>query len=186
MRTTIFAAILTGVTCFSVPIPLSAQDYPIDCAIALCLPGGFPASTACTRAKAEVIRRITPFPIEPPLQLWRCPMNTGASFPGLDDEGLTPEMRQYRAGIEVWELNKRTSGGSGGREAHVTAIRNYYDHTGEFVRAGVDPDTIPSWVEAAVIRHAGLPLFSEYGHLRAILFKFDDWQGISSTEWISY
>lgn len=58
----------------------SAQTYPIDCAILLCLSGGWPASVPCARARAEFIRRITPWPVEPPLQIWRCPM--GASFEG--------------------------------------------------------------------------------------------------------
>jgi len=55
-----------------------AQTYQIDCAILLCLSGGWPASVPCARARAEFIRRITPWPVEPPLQIWRCPM--GASF----------------------------------------------------------------------------------------------------------
>ncbi len=59
--------------------PRPAVAYQIDCAILLCLAGGFPASEPCTRAHAEIIRRITPWPIEPPLQLWRCPMQ--ARFP---------------------------------------------------------------------------------------------------------
>ena len=55
-----------------------AQTYQIDCAILLCLSGGWPTSVPCARARAEFIRRITPWPIEPPLQIWRCPM--GASY----------------------------------------------------------------------------------------------------------
>lgn len=55
-----------------------AMAYPIDCAILLCLAGGWPSSAPCAAAWAEFIRRITPFPIEPPLQIWRCPM--GVSF----------------------------------------------------------------------------------------------------------
>ena len=66
------------VTSFSLPVPARAQTYPIDCAILLCLSGGWPASVPCTRARAEFIRRITPWPVEPPLQIWRCPM--GASY----------------------------------------------------------------------------------------------------------
>jgi hypothetical protein len=62
------------------PTQASAQTYPIDCAILLCLSGGWPASVPCARARAEFIRRITPWPVEPPLQIWRCPM--GASFEG--------------------------------------------------------------------------------------------------------
>ena len=57
---------------------VQAQTYQIDCAILLCLSGGWPASVPCARARAEFIRRITPWPIEPPLQIWRCPM--GVSY----------------------------------------------------------------------------------------------------------
>lgn len=64
------AALATGMTA-----PTPAQSYQIDCAILLCLAGGFPRGTECTAAKIELIRRITPFPIEPPLQIWRCPLS---------------------------------------------------------------------------------------------------------------
>ena len=66
------------VTGLSLPMSARAQTYPIDCAILLCLSGGWPASVPCARARAEFIRRITPWPVEPPLQIWRFPM--GASF----------------------------------------------------------------------------------------------------------
>lgn len=56
-----------------------SQAYQIDCAILICLSGGWPGDPVCTAARAEFIRRITPWPIEPPLQIWRCPMK--ASFP---------------------------------------------------------------------------------------------------------
>ena len=55
-----------------------AEAYPVDCAILLCLAGGWPASAECAHARAVIIRRITPWPIEPPLQIWNCPMR--ASF----------------------------------------------------------------------------------------------------------
>ena len=57
--------------------PRPASAYQIDCAILLCLAGGFPPSEPCALARAEMIRRITPWPIEPPLQLWRCSMRAG-------------------------------------------------------------------------------------------------------------
>lgn len=71
-------AVALTVTGLSLPAPARAQTYPIDCAILLCLSGGWPASVPCARARAEFIRRITPWPVEPPLQIWRCPM--GASY----------------------------------------------------------------------------------------------------------
>lgn len=67
-------AVILTVTSSSLPMPARAQTYPIDCAILLCLSGGWPASVPCARARAEFIRRITPWPVEPPLQIWRCPM----------------------------------------------------------------------------------------------------------------
>lgn len=68
----------------------TAQIYSIDCAILLCLSGGWPASVPCTRARAEFIRRITPWPVEPPLQIWRCPM--GASFQRDSSDGSGPRV----------------------------------------------------------------------------------------------
>lgn len=73
--------------------PAAAQGYQIDCAILLCLAGGWPASVPCARARAEFIRRITPWPVEPPLQIWRCPMRAALETPD-------PVARLYRlAGV---------------------------------------------------------------------------------------
>lgn len=66
------AATLTGTMALTTN---PANAYQIDCAILLCLSGGWPPSAPCVAAKIEFIRRITPFPIEPPLQIWRCPMS---------------------------------------------------------------------------------------------------------------
>ncbi len=52
-----------------------AAAYPVDCAILLCLAGGWPASVECAHARAVFIARITPWPVEPPLQIWNCPMH---------------------------------------------------------------------------------------------------------------
>jgi hypothetical protein len=68
-----------------------AQAYQVDCAILLCLAGGWPASAPCAHARAVFIRRITPWPIEPPLQIWRCPMGASFNAPG----PLSPMERLY-------------------------------------------------------------------------------------------
>ena len=68
---------LIAVTVTGVPSD-KAEAYPVDCAILLCLAGGWPASAECAQARAVFIRRITPWLIEPPLQIWNCPMR--ASF----------------------------------------------------------------------------------------------------------
>lgn len=71
-------ALLLGVG-LSTATVTPAAAYPVDCAILLCLAGGWPASAECVHARAVFIARITPWPIEPPLQIWNCPMR--ASFP---------------------------------------------------------------------------------------------------------
>ena len=76
-----FAAIVGALSLAGTTNKAAAQTYPIDCAILLCLSGGWPASVPCARARAEFIRRITPWPIEPPLQIWRCPMGV-SYYPG--------------------------------------------------------------------------------------------------------
>jgi len=85
---TLFAplAIVMALTSISLPTGSRAQTYPIDCAILLCLSGGWPTSVPCSRARAEFIRRITPWPIEPPLQIWRCPMGASHVIEGYPRE----------------------------------------------------------------------------------------------------
>ena len=79
VRKLALATVVTAIALSIVPAHRAhAQTYQIDCAILLCLSGGWPASEPCARARAEFIRRITPWPVEPPLQIWRCPM--GASY----------------------------------------------------------------------------------------------------------
>ena len=50
----------------SVGLPQKARAYDIDCAIMLCMAGGFPPSAVCARAYRVMIRRITPWPSRPP------------------------------------------------------------------------------------------------------------------------
>lgn len=86
------AAILAMISLVNSAQKSFAQTYPIDCAILLCLSGGWPASVPCARARAEFIRRITPWPVEPPLQIWHCPM--GAAYQRRGDSGVS-ELRIY-------------------------------------------------------------------------------------------
>lgn len=80
-------------TCSGPPFGAApAAAYQIDCAILLCLAGGWPSAGACIPARAEFIRRITPWPVEPPLQIWRCPMS--AAF---DAPTASPVTRLYDA-----------------------------------------------------------------------------------------
>lgn len=86
----IVTALVGSLNIVGMPQEAAAQTYQIDCAILLCLSGGWPASVPCTRARAEFIRRITPWPVEPPLQIWRCPM--GVSHQQDDGTHLGPRI----------------------------------------------------------------------------------------------
>jgi hypothetical protein len=74
------AAATLAATAVSLSLATPAAAYPVDCAILLCLAGGWPASAECAHARTVFIARITPWPVEPPLQIWNCPMR--ASFRG--------------------------------------------------------------------------------------------------------
>lgn len=75
------AAALSIATATTTLLAQPANAYPVDCAILLCLSGGWPASAECSHARAVFIERITPWPIEPPLQIWRCPMSVSYDLP---------------------------------------------------------------------------------------------------------
>lgn len=110
---------------------------PIDCAILICLSGGWPASAECSAARAEFIRRITPWPIEPPLQIWRCPMGSSINLvpsnqstaPNLKGEVVEPESAVFRqSGGTAQRLPKDTmlqlvqgfSGGNGTADIDIS------------------------------------------------------------------
>lgn len=99
---TLLPALLLGLGLSTATIKPAAA-YPVDCAILLCLAGGWPASAECAHARTVFIRRITPWPIEPPLQIWNCPMR--ASFRG----GARPIERLYdiafRADVPLADLS---------------------------------------------------------------------------------
>ncbi|MEQ8897155.1 MAG: hypothetical protein RID23_08680 [Roseovarius sp.] len=91
-----------GISFSLLPNRATAQSYPIDCAILLCLSGGWPSSEPCALARAEFIRRITPWPVEPPLQIWRCPM--GASFEPEPGPATGLEVLEARSKLEDLRL----------------------------------------------------------------------------------
>ena len=181
--------IVTGGLIIAVPAltPSSALAYPIDCAILLCMAGGFPASAECSAAKAEVIRRITPWPVEPPLQLWRCPLGISPGLPVGGEGTLPPEIAAYRDAIEVWYLAKHVTSGSGGRDMVLTTVRGTYDASGRLVRQSVDEEDWPAWLDPAVRARTGSTLLSEYGpSFRAVVLRMQDYTGAYSMEWVSY
>ena len=50
-------ALMLATIGISAAVTTETHAYPIDCAILLCLAGGFPPSAPCASARAEMIRR---------------------------------------------------------------------------------------------------------------------------------
>lgn len=180
----VLAATLVAV--FSAFAPKPVVAYSIDCALVLCLPGGFPASEPCNRAYAEMIRRITPWPIEPPLQLWNCPMSAGIGSISLAGASPGDTVRSYQQGIEVWQVSKRSTNSSGGREAEAYAVRNYYDAAGNYRSQIMSGRAVPEWIEEQVRVHTVTSLASDYGSFDAILMRYHDYEGTPFYEWVRY
>lgn len=149
---TIAAAMLLGMGAPQV------SAYPIDCAIFLCMAGGFPPSAECAAAKAEVIRRITPWPVEPPLQLWRCPMSvdrvTAARIgltSSLGPDGLPDEVRQYRDAVEIYHIQayaRRRVRDETDRVIDATQ-RGHYLPDGSFAWVQASYEKGPAWLAEA-------------------------------------
>lgn len=206
-----FAAAAFGAASFAAAPPAAA--YPIDCAILLCLAGGFPASAECTAAKAEVIRRITPIPVEPPLQMWNCPLRLDPTLAkeigltlALGTDGLTDEVRQYRDGIEIYQVNyTRRRSGDNDTIIDVTMVGDYDPTTGDFFWKRSSYQHGPEWL-ATVAGGTRRPIFSNdcdrygfrctprieryendyLGRLRAIALRFKDYEGNYHTELVRY
>lgn len=182
LRRSIFSLLAGGLP---IAMASAAEAYPIDCAILLCLPGGFPASGECSAARAEVIRRITPWPVEPPLQIWNCPMGASSGVSSIPSD-LPAEVRAYRDGIEVWLVSKSSYNTSDGREVSASAMRQFYDDAGSFQNQSVSVSLVPGWVEGQAREHTGNTLAGDRGSFRAVLMRYHDYGETANHVWIDY
>ena len=197
------ACALAGATASVSP----AQAYPIDCAILLCMAGGFPASVECSRAKAEVIRRITPWPVEPPLQLWRCPMGISpeaAALAGIAPDGLTPEVRAYRDGIEIYHIRHIRQHQRDAAEDTIIdrTTSGHYLADGSHAWRGASFVDGPEWLAAVTgarrrpvyetsggeSQHRRLVGYENYwnGSLRGVALRYRDHTGAVHDEFVRY
>ena len=190
--------------------PVASGAYPIDCAILLCLAGGFPSSPDCSAAKIEMIRRITPWPVEPPLQIWRCPM--GAAYQSLPQD---PWARLYRVSGEYSTENGTADTDiSGSTFDFVRAIRVYdvswnryprkegsgsdgnwvcegggrvrvgsYGQQGDYAWSNIDITALPSWVGVDLRSTARC---DNEGRFRGIGIGWSDAEGHHDFEVVEY
>ena len=153
---------------------VQAQTYQIDCAILLCLSGGWPASVPCARARAEFIRRITPWPVEPPLQIWRCPM--GASY-----RSIAPSNEPNRV-YDVRYARQHESGRDGDCNRSAVIYLGTYGIQGEFSWARSTPTALPA-------AHTGLERWGSTCpsiYHRSVFVEWQDYEGNYGYEQVNY
>lgn len=190
--------------------PARALAYQIDCAILLCLAGGFPPSAPCAAARAEMIRRITPWPIEPPLQLWRCPMRASIRhgdtvtqsrpveiqylppllnppFEIQNDVDLLPiyesQIEDYLTAIKVYHLRYSRSYSSRSGNCNISARLEVgtYDRDGNFSWQRRPPiSASPSWVFNTSYTQCTTVWF------RGVGMEWRDHEGTKGTEVVRY
>lgn len=202
IRTTAYLLAGAFASFFSTVAPASA--YQIDCAILLCMAGGFPASAPCTAARAEMIRRITPWPIEPPLQIWRCPMHASfspwESVPAMAVTPValttTPRLAQsqpvvtlaydstietYLSSIKVYDLTyRRHRNHDGDCNVSVRFSIGSYDPSSTFNWRRAAVQNVPVWVFDTSYSQC-----SEAG-FRGVGLEWRDYQGKRGTEVVTY
>ena len=184
----------------SIVSPQPAKAYQVDCAILLCLAGGWPASAECAHARAVFIRRITPWPIEPPLQIWRCPMGISMSTPmqsrpsparvilaqisegGGADIDISGFEFDFVRSIRVWDV-RHYSHQRRGRDDDCS--ERFYMRLGSYGRQGdfgwqnTNPDAAPSWVLPSRGCSSG-------NWRRGVGVEWEDHEGNHGYEWVAY
>ena len=170
-----------------------APAYPVDCAILLCLAGGWPANPHCDAARATFIRRATPWPVEPPLQIWRCPMSGGAggaaavvasSGTGADVDISDPAFDPVRS-IRVYHVQYRQRSTSEGQECTRSdrSRLGTYGPQGEFAWQDMPAGAVPS---GAGLSSFDRPPGCRTYRYRGVAVEWTDVEGNRSFEEVRY
>ena len=93
-----------------------ALAYDMDCAIMLCMAGGFPPGAVCAAAYREMIRRITPWPVLPPFGICSfaaVPVSLGGPGETEDLDISTPDFAWLRKTRVLWWYGQVETGRGG-------------------------------------------------------------------------
>ena len=184
---------LSAAAMLAAAAPSPAAAYPVDCAILLCLAGGWPSNPVCAHARSVFVARATPWPIEPPLQIWRCPMGGGAGgaavavaspSTGADVDISDPAFDPIRS-IRVYDVRYRQRSTSEGQECYRSdrSRLGAYGPQGEFDWEETIADVVPSGPGASSFDRP--PGCRTYGY-RGIVISWTDAEGRRSVEEVRY
>jgi hypothetical protein len=167
----------------SIVSPQPAKAYQVDCAILLCLAGGWPASAECAHARAVFIRRITPWPIEPqnranPAQIILAQLAEGG---GADIDIIGFEFDFVRS-IRVWDVrhySHRERGRDDDCSERYSMNLGTYGTQGDFNWQRTTPASAPTWVIPS--RRCSSSSTRRGGGV-----EWEDHQGNHGYEWVAY
>lgn len=192
MRCTVLAALIATTLPLTAAKP--ARAYDMDCAIMLCMAGGFPSSAVCAAAYAEMIRRITPWPVRPPFGICTfaaVPVDLG----GPGGEGVldisTPDYAWLRRTRVLWFFGRSYAPKDDPLQWDWT-VRSC-DHENSHCRTMISVSGSPTPWPATFVSENGQILnypgggSYTYFYRRAVMVEFGDYEGtMGHSDWFAY
>ena len=190
---TFFKIFLTAASIVGLHKPASAYD--MDCAIMLCMAGGFPPSAVCSAAYARMIQRITPWPSLPPFGICTfAAMPVALGGPGGEGELDTssPEYEWLNRTHVIWFTGRSYEPKDESRQ-WSWSIRSC-DRENRTCRNIQSVHGSPTpWPETLLAESGQIILSPQsergFGNFfsRAIMVEFGDYQGnMDHSEWFRY
>jgi len=177
-----------------VGVPQKTWAYDIDCAIMLCMAGGFPPSAVCARAYRTMIRRITPWPSLPPFGICTyaaVPVVLGGVGADADLDTTLPDYewlnrthviwwygRDYRNrdGDHLWDWSIRSCDRENRTCSYIQRVHGSHTRW---------PETFVAESGQVIVLPVGRGFGSFYA--RAIMVEFGDYEGnMGHSEWFPY
>jgi len=171
-----------------------AHAYDIDCAIMLCMAGGFPSNAVCARAYSTMIRRITPWPSLPPFGVCtfaHVPVELGG--PGGEGE-LDTNLSEYnwldRVHV-IWFIGKSYERGNDPRKwdwsIRSCDRENQICYYTQRVYGSHTPWPTTFFSESG--QEIALPVAGSFKnlHTRSVMVEYGDYEGtMGHSEWLPY
>lgn len=184
MKRWILASLLAGMI-----LPLNVKPsraYDIDCAIMLCMAGGFPPSTVCAHAFRVMIRRITPWPTLPPFGICTyaaIPVSLGGPGGEVDLNTASSDFDWLNKTRVLWWRGRRER--ERGGDVRYSWSLNSCDGENRTCRTISSGGGYSPWPNSFVSDNGQRIL--TLGSGRAVMMEYSDYEGtMDHSDWYSY
>lgn len=185
MKRWVFAGLLAGMI-----LPLNAKPgraYDIDCAIMLCMAGGFPPSAVCAHAFRVMIRRITPWPSRPPFGICTyaaVPISLGGPGGEVDLNTASSDFGWLTKTRVLWWYGRRYRE-RGGDILYSWSLRSCDGENRSCRNISSRYGSYSPWPSSFVSENGQSILTLGAG--RAVMMEYSDYEGtMDHSEWYSY